>query len=90
MLQWKILMEQINYSCLKETEQRIGTPFYLMCSEQYKRNIASFVAAFKKRYQNVIAGYSFKTNHIPALCEIAKSEGYYAEVVSGMELDLAI
>lgn len=83
-------MEQINYSCLKETEQRIGTPFYLMCSEQYKRNIASFVAAFKKRYQNVIAGYSFKTNHIPALCEIAKSEGYYAEVVSEMELDLAI
>lgn len=90
MLQWKILMEQINYSCLKETEQRIGTPFYLMCSEQYKRNIASFVAAFKKRYQHVIAGYSFKTNHIPALCEIAKSEGYYAEVVSEMELDLAI
>lgn len=90
MQQWKILMEQINYSCLKETEQRIGTPFYLMYSEQYKRNIASFVAAFKKRYQNVIAGYSFKTNHIPALCEIAKSEGYYAEVVSEMELDLAI
>ena len=83
-------MEQINYSCLKETEQRIGTPFYLMCSEQYKHNIASFVSAFKKRYQNVIAGYSFKTNHIPALCEIAKSEGYYAEVVSEMELDLAI
>ena len=90
MQQWKILMEQINYSCLKETEQRIGTPFYLMYSEQYKHNIASFVAAFKKRYQNVIAGYSFKTNHIPALCEIAKSEGYYAEVVSEMELDLAI
>ena len=83
-------MEQINYSCLKETEQRIGTPFYLMYSERYKHNIASFVAAFKKRYQNVIAGYSFKTNHIPALCEIAKSEGYYAEVVSEMELDLAI
>ena len=83
-------MEQINYSCLKETELRIGTPFYLMYSEQYKHNIASFVAAFKKRYQNVIAGYSFKTNHIPALCEIAKSEGYYAEVVSEMELDLAI
>ena len=31
-----------------------------------------------------------KTNYVPALCEIAKAIGCYAEVVSEMELDLAI
>ena len=37
----------------------------------------------------MIAGYSFKTNYVPSLCNIAKGEGCVAEVVSDMEYALA-
>ena len=87
---WKILMERINYIEVKDIAQKIGTPFYLMYPEKYRKNISAFISAFQKRYSRIIAGYSMKTNFVPALCEIAKAMGCYAEVVSEMELDLAI
>ena len=83
-------MEQINYEDLAKIEKEYGTPFYLMHPNKYRKNISDFISAFQKRYPHVIAGYSFKTNYVPALCEVAKSIGCYAEVVSEMELDLAI
>ena len=83
-------MEQINYQLLKSIEESVGTPFYLMNEEQYITNVRSFVSAFKTRYHSVIAGYSFKTNYVPALCVIAKEEGAWAEVVSEMEYRLAL
>lgn len=82
-------MEQINYNLLKGLDKEFGTPFYLMDVEKYRSNINSFLAAFKKRYEKVVAGYSFKTNYVPALCKIALEEGVMAEVVSEMEYELA-
>ena len=82
-------MEQINYKLLSELDQKFGSPFYIMNPERYKSNINEFLNAFKQRYEKVIAGYSFKTNYVPALCQIAKNEGCYAEVVSEMEYELA-
>lgn len=66
-----------------------GTPFYLMDGEAYKNNIHRFQNAFTQRYDRLVMGYSFKTNYVPALCQIAKKEGCYAEVVSNMEFQLA-
>lgn len=83
-------MEQINYKEIKDIAEEIGTPFYLMYPDKYRKNISAFISAFKKRYSHIIAGYSMKTNYVPALCETAKAMGCYAEVVSEMELDLAI
>ena len=60
-----------------------------MDGERYRCNVNDFIGAFRKRYDKVIASYSFKTNYVPALCQIAKTEGCYAEVVSEMEYELA-
>lgn len=90
MPQWKILMEQINYNLLKDLDEKYGSPFYIMDPEKHRNNINGFINAFKKKYDKVIAGYSFKTNYVPALCNIAKEEGCFAEVVSDMEYDLAV
>lgn len=83
-------MEQIDYKKIREIDEQYGCPFYLIDLNQYKQNISSFVNAFKRRYPRIIAGYSFKTNYVPALCLTAKNAGCYAEVVSEMEMDLAI
>lgn len=82
-------MEPINYALLKGLDEQFGTPFYLMDAEKYRSNINNFLSAFKKRYEKVLAGYSFKTNYVPALCKIALEEGVMAEVVSEMEYELA-
>ncbi len=90
MLQWRITMEQINYKLLKSLDEKYGSPFYIMDPDKYKQNISNFINAFKKKYDKVLAGYSFKTNYVPALCNIAKEAGCYAEVVSDMEYALAV
>lgn len=82
-------MVQINHNLLKGLDEKIGSPFYLMDAEKYRSNINNFLSAFKKRYEKVVAGYSFKTNYVPALCKIALEEGVMAEVVSEMEYELA-
>lgn len=82
-------MERINYKILAELDKKFGTPFYIMNGEKYRKNINNFLAAFKQRYDKVIAAYSFKTNYVPALCRIALEEGCFAEVVSEMEYELA-
>ena len=35
-------------------------------------------------------GYSYKTNYTPDVCHTAHQEGAYAEVVSEMEVDMAM
>lgn len=89
MQQWRISMEQINYHFLSALDAEFGTPYYIMDGQQYKDNIRNFLHAFSVHYPKVIAGYSFKTNYVPALCKIAKEEGVFAEVVSEMEYALA-
>ena len=79
----------MDFNTLDTIAQQYGTPFYLMDENVYIRNITAFQEAFKRKYHNLIVGYSFKTNYVPALCKIAKEAGCYAEVVSEMEYSLA-
>ena len=79
----------MDFSQLDKIARDYGTPFYLMDSHIYRDNLENFLNAFRKRYPKIIAGYSFKTNYVPALCKVAKSIGAYAEVVSEMEYTLA-
>lgn len=83
-------MVPINYSFLKELDEKYGSPFYIMQTDVYEENVKAFAAAFRRRYEKLIVGYSFKTNYVPALCLRAKQLGCYAEVVSDMEMDLAM
>ena len=79
----------MNFNTLDTIAQQFGTPFYLMDKEMYIKNITAFQEAFRRKYDKLIVGYSFKTNYVPALCKIAKEIGCYAEVVSEMEYFLA-
>ena len=79
----------MNFEQLDKIAKKYGTPYYLMYGDRYLKNIEAFQHAFKKRYDKLIIGYSFKTNYVPSLCMIAKNFGCYAEVVSEMEYKLA-
>lgn len=79
----------MDFNTLDTIAQQYGTPFYLMDGDMYLKNITAFQEAFKRKYNKLIVGYSFKTNYVPTLCKIAKDAGCYAEVVSEMEYSLA-
>lgn len=80
----------MDYQYINEIETKVGSPFYIMHPDVYEENVKAFAIAFRKRYEKLIIGYSFKTNYVPALCLKAKQLGCYAEVVSDMEMDLAL
>lgn len=75
---------------LNEISEKLGDSFYILQEQNYLKNITDLKSAFNKLYNKVIIGYSYKTNYIPRLCTIAKENGVYAEVVSEMELQLAL
>lgn len=68
----------------------LKTPYYLFDANEFKDNYFEFLHTFQSIYPNYQPAYSFKTNYTPAVCELIKSYGGYAEVVSDMEYDLAL
>lgn len=75
---------------LNKIREQYGDAFYLLDSAQFKCNYLELKEAFSKIYNNFNIAYSYKTNYIPKLCSIVNEFGGYAEVVSEMELELAL
>ena len=70
---------------------RLKTPCYIIRQEEYIKNINEIMDSFNNVWNNnVIFGYSVKTNHFPALMEEAKNKKWYAEVVSTDEYNHAL
>lgn len=80
----------INKSVIKDLRNEYGDAFYLLDSEQFKKNYLELKNAFSEIYSNFNIAYSYKTNYTPKLCKIVNELGGYAEVVSEMEAELAI
>ncbi|CAH2714887.1 Diaminopimelate decarboxylase [Neobacillus rhizosphaerae] len=80
----------LSYHQIKELDQEFGSSFYLLDINKLRNNYQKIDSAFKRRYQNFIIGYSYKTNYLPYLCSVMSQLGAYAEVVSRLEYDLAI
>ena len=63
---------------------------YISKPENFETEYDFLINSFKKYYNNVNIAYSFKTNYIPDFLNIVKNKKGYAEVVSIMELKLAM
>jgi len=79
-----------NKEVLEELVKEYGDAFYLLDSEQFRHNFAELKEAFTKFYPNFNIAYSYKTNYTPKLCKIVDELGGYAEVVSHMEMEIAL
>ncbi len=80
----------INKQIIENLRNNYGDAFYLLDSEQYRNNFIELRDAFRKIYPNFNIAYSYKTNYIPKFCKIVDELGGYAEVVSDMELEIAL
>ncbi len=80
----------MNKELLKQLTSNYGDAFYILDSEQFKKNFQELKNAFSKIYENFNIAYSYKTNYTPKLCRLVNEMGGYAEVVSDMEMEIAL
>lgn len=80
----------LNKHVVNELRKEYGDAFYLLDSEQYRNNFLELRDTFHKIYPNFNIAYSYKTNYTPKFCKIVNELGGYAEVVSEMELEIAL
>ena len=74
---------------VKELIEKNGTPFYLFDEKGFVENYKKLENTFRAIYPDYQISYSYKTNYTPFICQLVKSLGGYAEVVSDMEYTLA-
>ena len=68
---------------------KLQTPFYRVKEKDLLYDINLLKEALTNNWGNFIMGYSVKTNSLPWLLRYLKEYGFYAEVVSDMEYDIA-
>lgn len=71
-------------------KNKCGEAFYMLDSKQFISNFLELKCAFSSIYSKFNIAYSYKTNYTPKLCKIINELGGYAEVVSEMELQIAL
>lgn len=82
-------MRELEINFLEQLSKEYGDTFYLLDTDQFRRNFLELRGEFQKIYPKSNIAYSYKTNYIPALCKIVDELGGYAEVVSDMECSIA-
>ncbi len=75
---------------LEQLRKEYGDAFYFLDSKQFESNFLELKQAFSSVYPHFNIAYSYKTNYTPKLCKIVDRLGGYAEVVSEMEMELAL
>lgn len=80
----------LNTETLNNLSEKYGNAFYLLESKQFKKNCETLLETFRAIYPKFNIAYSYKTNYTPKLVKIVDSLGGYAEVVSDMELEVAL
>jgi diaminopimelate decarboxylase len=63
---------------------------FIIDEGKFENNLISLRSSFLNNYPEVYIGYSYKTNYIPSICRAAHKLGCWAEVVSSMEVDMAL
>ena len=62
-----------------------GSPLFVFSARTLVRQVRRVRDALRSRYDNAVLAWSYKTNHLPAVCALMHREGSLAEVVSALE-----
>lgn len=75
---------------MKDLIANVGDAFYILDSNQFKLNYCELKSEFSNIYPNFNIAYSYKTNYAPKFCKIVDELGGFAEIVSDMEMEIAL
>lgn len=79
----------LDHATLDRLAREHGDSLYILSIPVLRANVTSFREAFQNHWPRTRLAYSYKTNYMPYLCHLLRQWGCLAEVVSGMEYDLA-
>jgi diaminopimelate decarboxylase len=75
---------------LHSLAQNYGTPLYIIDEEELSRCIEYINTCFSKIPTTLIVAYPYKANPLPGLIQYMHRHSRWAEVASGLEIELAI
>ncbi len=70
--------------------KQLETPCFVLDEEELRRSVMGFQTALKSHFNDIVVGYSVKTNSTPYCLHKALELGAYAEVVSHDEYELTL
>lgn len=69
--------------------KEFGSPLFVYSEKKMREQYGRLMDVFTQRYPMVRHAWSYKTNYLKAVCSVFHSLGSWAEVVSGMEYEMA-
>jgi diaminopimelate decarboxylase len=83
------MLANISGAPVADLAREFGTPLFVYAEKTVREQAHTLREAFESRYPDVSFVWSFKTNYLDAICQILRSEGWGAEVVSDFEYEKA-
>lgn len=84
------MSKELDIKLINSIAEKYGTSFYLLDTDVFEKNCLNLLDSFKKYYDKTNLAYSYKTNYIPRLVQTVDKIGGFAEVVSDMEMEIAL
>lgn len=70
--------------------ERYGSPLFLFSERVLRERVRELRDQLALRFARFTVAWSYKTNYLGAICRVFHQEGAWAEVVSGLELQMAL
>jgi len=81
---------QIDGVGIGELVETYGSPLFVFSERSLRERVRELRAQVGRRLPSFDIAWSYKTNYLSAICKVFHQEGSLAEVVSGMELKMAL
>jgi len=82
-------MDKIDGVSIRDMIETFGSPLIVLSEKQMRKRYRRLHDVMKMHYPNIEMAWSYKTNYLGAVCSIFHQEGAKAEIVSGMEYEMA-
>lgn len=85
----QITVPDISGQPVHHLTEKYGSPLFVVDESVLRDSYRVLHKAFTDLYDKSTIAYSYKTNYLSAICAVLHSEGAWAEVVSGLEYEMA-
>jgi diaminopimelate decarboxylase len=83
------IVSQIEGCDVRGLLHRFGSPLFVVSEPRLQQEYRALRDAFQARYADTVVAYSYKTNYLTGIRAVLHDEGAWAEVVSGLEYEMA-
>jgi diaminopimelate decarboxylase len=83
------VVDEIDGCAVPDLLRRFGSPLFVVSESRLRQEFRDFRAAFRAGHPDTEVAYSYKTNYLTGIRAILHEEGAWAEVVSGLEYEMA-